>query len=160
MYTRCDPIESNPLHSRDINKTISETDLKYVYWWWWGYLRAKQVCFLNCRKPSTQRQAPSRQLLFATLNEHCSGNMQSLPRSCAEMEFTYEKHYDVGRPGGVGHAWWWYVGLVQSHSLFILNISSTFLSVLFKFIPILIFFSFLIIFGLLLGLLGDRLGRP
>lgn len=50
------------------------------------YSRDKHVCFLNCKKPSSHRHAPAKQLLFATLIEHCSGIIQSLPSSCAERE--------------------------------------------------------------------------
>lgn len=47
------------------------------------YLRPKQVCFLNCKNPSTHLHAPSKQLLFATFIEHCSGTIQSYPNNVA-----------------------------------------------------------------------------
>ncbi|KAI9587486.1 hypothetical protein GQX74_003332 [Glossina fuscipes] len=45
------------------------------------YLRPKQVCLRNCKKPSTHRQAPSKQLLLATFMKHCSFRVQSPPKS-------------------------------------------------------------------------------
>lgn len=52
-------------------------------------LRPRQVCFRNCKNPSTHRHAPSKQLLFATLIAHCSDTTQSYPKSVAKKYKSY-----------------------------------------------------------------------
>lgn len=50
------------------------------------YLRPRQVCLRNWRKPSSQRHIPLTQRLLATLIEHCSSTEQSYPNSMAKTE--------------------------------------------------------------------------
>lgn len=61
------------------------------------YLRAKQVCFRNCRKPSSQWQRPSMQWLLATRMTHWSDRMHSLSSSWAEVVGAWKRREKIKR---------------------------------------------------------------